>query len=74
MINVEKLQKEHFVNHDFVLPHYRGYPLRVISASCDWAEDCYSQHVLNVAVSLPNEEGIEQLKDKLRLMDIIPGE
>lgn len=74
MINVEKLQREHFVHHDFVLPHYRGYPLRMISAYCAWSEDCYSQPVLNVAVSLPNEAGIDQLKDKLREMNIIPGE
>jgi len=74
MINVEKLQKEHFVNHDFVMPYFRGYPIRAISASCDWSEGFISDHVLNVAVSLPNEEGIEELKSKLLSLDVTPGE
>lgn len=73
MINVEKLQKEHFAHHDFVLPHYRGYPIRAISASCPWTEEHMQDSILNVAVSLPNEEGIEQLKHQLRTIGVEPG-
>lgn len=74
MINVEKLQKEHFLHYDFVLPHFRGYPLRVISATSEWGQEHYSDHILNVAVSMPNEAGIEQVKQKLLSINVMPGE
>ena len=74
MVNVEKLQREHFISHDVVLPHFHGYPIRVITASCPWSEEHFSSNILNVAVSLPGEEGIAQLKQMLRSIDVTPGE
>ena len=74
MVNVEKLQKAHFISHDHVLPHFHGYPIRVITASCPWSEEKVTPNILNVAVSLPGEDGIAQLKQMLRSIDVTPGE
>jgi hypothetical protein len=74
VINGDKLQKEHFTSHDVVLPHFHGYPIRVITATCSWSEEQFSTNMLNVAVSLPGEEGITQLKQMLRSIDVTPGE
>lgn len=74
MVNVEKLQREHFISHDVVLPHFHGYPIRVITASCPWSEEHFTPNILNVAVSLPGEEGIAQLKQMLRSIGVTPSE
>ncbi|WP_024873216.1 hypothetical protein [Tolumonas lignilytica] len=74
MVNVEKLQKEHFISYDLVLPHFHGYPIRVITASCPWSEEHLSANILNVAVTLPGEDGVAQLKQMLKSIDVTPGE
>lgn len=74
MVNVEKLQREHFISHDVVLPHFHGYPIRIITASCPWSEDHLTSSILNVAVSLPGEEGILQLKQMMKSIDVTPSE
>lgn len=57
MVNVEKLKKEHFIHHDLVLPHFHGYPIRVVTASCPWSEPNIATNILNVAVTQPGEDG-----------------
>ena len=74
MINVEKLQKEHFIHHNLVLPHFHGYPIRVVTASCPLLEESFADNILNVAVTLPGEEGVTELKQMLRTIDVTPGE
>ncbi len=65
MVNVEKLKKEHFIHHDLVLPHFHGYPIRVVTASCPWSEPNIATNILNVAVTQPGEEGVAELKQML---------
>ncbi len=74
MVNVEKLQKEYFAHHNLVLPHFHGYPIRVITASCPWLEESFANNILNVAVTLPGEDGVAQLKQMLKSIDVTPGE
>ncbi len=74
MVNVEKLKKEHFIHHDLVLPHFHGYPIRVVTASCPWSEPNIATNILNVAVTQPGEDGVAELKQMLKSIDVIPGE